>query len=244
MVEGSGPPAGTRSGARVLATVRGEKARLRLQGLPRRPAELSSALRLLGELRRLGWQRSVVERRPVDESGLPVPWLNYSAASALAGLVGPETRVFEYGCGYSTAWLAERSGDVHAVEHDRAWFVQLDKLLDASAVDIRLIDCEGDALDAPAGDSYVEAPARLAAERPFDVVIIDGMARRSCLEQAERILADDGVVVLDDTERPELARAGRSLIEGGRFRQFDLHGPKPGMGHLTTTTFYLRRGVA
>jgi hypothetical protein len=63
-------------------------------------------------------------------------------------------------------------------------------------------------LEAPRGDADVDAPL---AGGPYDVVIVDGVARLSCLEVAPRCLASGGVVVLDDAERPAYAAARERL---------------------------------
>jgi len=197
------------------------------------------ALRLLAELQDRGWQRSVAEQLPVDGEGEPVPWMNYGAVSVLAGLVTPGTRVFEYGCGGSTAWLSRRTAHVHAVEHDPAWAERCRALVGPSTVDLRCIPCGGDWLEAPPDDAYVMAPlAGDGAVGPFDLVIVDGMARLPCLEVARRCVAAGGIVVLDDTERPAYAAARERLVADG-FRELRVFGPKPTMGDFSATSFFV-----
>jgi predicted O-methyltransferase YrrM len=67
-------------------------------------------------------------------------------------------------------------------------------------------------LEAPRGDTDVEAPL---AGGPYDVVIVDGVPRLSCLEVAPRCLASGGVVVLDDAERAAYAAARERLAADG-----------------------------
>ena len=76
-------------------------------------------------LQKRGWLRSVESRSAVDEQGNPVPWLTYPATSFLSKIIRPEWRVFEYGCGSSTAWWSQRVAEVHAVDHDPAWLERI-----------------------------------------------------------------------------------------------------------------------
>lgn len=207
-----------------------------------KPRGIRHTMHLLRSLRALGWQRSVRERCPVDAGGGPVPWMNYAAISALDSLVAPGSRVFEYGCGHSSVWLAARAGSVHAVDHSRDWADRVaDMTSGQSHVSVRWIPCSGDALEAPPDDAYVNSPLAVAEVGGFDVVIVDGVARRSCLQVAGRCLADEGVVVLDDAERPAYAAARRAMIDSGRFREVVVRGPKPTLGTLSSTSFFFRR---
>ena len=51
-----------------------------------------------------------------------LPWLPFAVIDFLAEEVGRESRIFEYGGGGSTAWFADRAGQVVTVEHDEAWY--------------------------------------------------------------------------------------------------------------------------
>src|SRR5581483_9355687 len=68
-----------------------------------------------------GWLESLAQGKPVGRDGSPVPWYTYPAIDFLEPRIAREFRVFEYGSGWSTLWWAERSREVHAVEHDEAW---------------------------------------------------------------------------------------------------------------------------
>jgi hypothetical protein len=49
-------------------------------------------------------------------------------------------------------------------------------------------------------DTYVAGPSRLNLR--FDAIFVDGRKRRRCLLEARRMVADDGVVILHDAQRP------------------------------------------
>jgi hypothetical protein len=217
-----------------------DKLRLRAKGLPRGLRELSGSLRLLGELRERGWQLSVCSGRPVDRRGLPQPWMNYSAISVLASAIGPTSQVFEYGAGFSTRWFSQRAGCVHAVEHDREWFERVSALVDSSRARVRHIPSAGDLYAAPDDDRYVNAPAS-TGQPAFDVIVVDGIARRTCLLRASDFLARNGLLVLDDSEWAELRDVRRVLTGERGYVELVVAGPKSTMGHLTTTSFFVRK---
>src|SRR5215210_3205314 len=58
-------------------------------------------------------------------AALDVPWWTYDAIAAVtswfADRRGSSTRVFEYGSGASTLWLARRASEVHSIEHHRGF---------------------------------------------------------------------------------------------------------------------------
>jgi predicted O-methyltransferase YrrM len=216
-----------------------DKLRLRAKGLPRGLRELSTSLRLLGELRERGWQRSVRERRAVDGRGQPQPWMNYGTISMLDGFIEPDTRIFEYGSGLSTVWLARRSRQVHAVEHDQFWFDSYLTHAGRSGAKVRHVPSTGDKFYAPGDDPYVNAPAS-AGEQAFDLIIIDGWARCSCLLRAPDLLAPDGMIVLDDADWNAFDVPKKIVSEELGFAEIVVTGPRPTTGHFTTTGVYLR----
>jgi hypothetical protein len=165
--------------------------------------------------------------------------MNYAAIAILEGLVGRDTGVFEYGSGASTAWLAARSDHVHAVEHDGTWFERVKDMPGTDRADIRHVACAGDELDAPDGDPYVVAPNTVADRRPYDLIIVDGMARRSCLAAAPGFLAPNGIVVLDDTERDTYRAARQRLVDDAGYVELTVPGPKPSVSYISTTSFFL-----
>jgi Methyltransferase domain len=145
---------------------------------------------------------------------LDVPWWTYPAIGEVDAFLSDrdgKARVFEYGSGASTVWLAKRAGAVHSVEHDAAWASQLrPKLADLEHVELLCVEPdkrtpESTVVSARRGHEgfdyarYVQAIDEVGGS--FDVVVIDGRARSSCLEHAVRRLSDDGLVVFDNAAR-------------------------------------------
>jgi SAM-dependent methyltransferase len=60
-----------------------------------------------------------------EESELLHPWLSYALIQWLRGFLQPSMKVFEYGSGASSLFLAPRVRELVAVEHDADWFFRL-----------------------------------------------------------------------------------------------------------------------
>ena len=154
-------------------------------------------------------------------AALDVPWWTYDAIDDVDAWLSARprpVRVFEWGSGASTIWLARRADEVHSVEHHRGFGEHLAPSLSAFPnVSFRIVEPvaipepvvpsakEGNAgLDFAA---YVDAIDEL--DGVFDLIVIDGRAREACLQRAVGRLAHDGVIVFDNTRR----RRYRGAIE-------------------------------
>ncbi|MCA1784030.1 MAG: class I SAM-dependent methyltransferase [Dermatophilaceae bacterium] len=172
------------------------------------------------------WFRSLTAIHDVDELiALDVPWWVYGAIddveSFLASRRSP--RVFEFGSGASTVWLAKRAARVTSVEHDAGWCETLrGRLAEFDNVTVELVP--PDSLPEPLGAfrsskpgftgmsfrGYVESIRK--ADPPFDLIVIDGRARSACLREAASHLAPDGMIVFDNSGR---SRYREAIVESG-----------------------------
>ena len=128
---------------------------------------------------------------------LDIPWWNVAATEEVEAFLEarPDARVFEYGSGASTAWLARRCSELISVEHDAGWRDGLIEQLGDfphCRIDYRPLDSE-------AGPTYSQAIAD--AGGTFDLIIVDGRLRTQCLEAAIGYLAPDGIILFDDSGR-------------------------------------------
>lgn len=167
------------------------------------------------------WLQSLFAIYDIDELiRLDVPWWTYDAIEVVAAFLTSRDRprVFEYGSGASTVWLAKRAQHVTSVDHHAAWVDRLrPRLGKLGNVTLELIEPDAVADPDPRFHSrkegyrgrsfrhYVEAIAR--AEPPFDLIVIDGRARPACLAEAMRHLAKDGMIVFDNSHRPRYREA-------------------------------------
>ncbi len=214
-----------------------------------------------------GWERSLQEQRPVRADGRALPWFTYGAIEFLDRVVDGGMRVFEYGAGYSTLWW-QRAALVHSVDHDPDWVQELGPELEANAV-LTLLE-QGAPADLSAqaylekyhkrprrttwdyepdrivrrgleDDSFLAYAAHVQKSRlDYDVIIIDGMARRLCTEFAVDCLTERGFIILDNSNRSDYDAAFDILSEAGFF-QIPFWGLVPGANFLTCTSIFARR---
>mgnify|MGYP000216046892 CR=1 FL=1 len=69
-------------------------------------------------------ERSIDEKVCADKDGTPIPWYTYPAIEYLSQFDYGGKRVFEYGCGYSSLFLAERAAKVISIEDNPEWFAR------------------------------------------------------------------------------------------------------------------------
>lgn len=190
---------------------------------------LRSALDTVGLLGRLDrwasrsrtglWVRSLLSIYDLEDLlAYDVPWWTFQASDEVAAFLAahPGARVFEWGSGASTVWLARRSGSVSSVEHDPAWARIVRPVLPGNA-DVRVVEpapATGspgeersrkpgyEALDfAPYVGALDETPGR------FDVIVVDGRAREACFRRAIGRLAPGGILVFDNVDRQRYREA-------------------------------------
>jgi len=173
-------------------------------------------------------------------------------------------RILEWGSGASTLFFARRVKEVVTIEHDPEWHAQVEAMLAERLITncrCMLVPPEPvAALDDRGGDvgryvsqraeyhglqfrRYVHA-AEALAEALFDVVVVDGRARTACLDLAPRLLAANGAVVFDNSDR---SRYQEALDSFGRRTDWTIRvfrGPVPGrraaVGGQTTVFVKLR----
>lgn len=136
---------------------------------------------------------------------LDIPWWNVAATDDVAAFLKRRgnARVFEFGSGASTVWLARRSGSVTTVEHDPDWAGRLTETiagLDNASLSVAGYDPDGP----PAEQPYLRS---IEGTGLYDLIVVDGRLRVQCLTAAIAHLKPDGIIVFDDSGRQRY-RAG------------------------------------
>ncbi|AUB80753.1 class I SAM-dependent methyltransferase [Candidatus Thiodictyon syntrophicum] len=194
----------------------------------RRPAQRLGLLAALErqQTRRIArWGRSLFAIYDIDDMvAIDLPWWCLKAVARVDAFLAarPDARVFEYGSGASSVWLARRAATLVSVEHDLAWHQVVAAQL-ANYANARLILAPPEAHPHPeqgrygsrkAGwrdqtfHDYVHAIDR--EQGPFDLIVIDGRSRPACLEAAARRLKPDGLIVFDNSGRSHYQQAIRN----------------------------------
>lgn len=168
--------------------------------------------RWAGHSRRGLWVRSLFAiYDPSTLSRLDVPWWTFAASDEVARHLErtPDARVFEWGAGASTLWLARRAGTVLSVEHDPEWADSLSGMLPGNAaVRTVLPEPRTDATvvtSAKPGFTHLDFSDYVSAiddtTGVFDLIVIDGRAREACLSRAIPRVAPGGLIVFDNVDR-------------------------------------------
>lgn len=156
-----------------------------------------------------------------------IPSLNPHAFRKLKEIVAKKSRVFEFGTGGSTVWLAHRVGELVSVEHDREWFrilregmtADFGKIPENTTLILRTgtsilndvwIESEttGEAIGLDYITSILDYP-----DNHFDIVAVDGRARIACLGYSLLKVKPGGFVLFDDSQR-ECYQEGWSMMDG------------------------------
>lgn len=175
-----------------------------------------------------GWLRSYREQRCIDKEGRPLPWYTYSAIHFLQQRLRAGMSVFEYGCGNSTLWYAQRVARVDSVDNDPVWAERINALCPDNA---------GVFCASGTGEPYVQHVG--ASGRRYDLVAIDGRNRVACAGCAVKHLTPQGVIVFDDAQR-ERYQPGFDFLAKQGFKRIDFHGVVPMIPELETTAVFYR----
>jgi hypothetical protein len=182
-----------------------------------------------GYLVESGWMASALEKRPVDKDRNPTPWFTTSCIAFLQPRLRGEFRVLEFGAGNSTLFFAKHVAYVHSIEDNPEWYQRLQSQIGQDNVRLELLE----------GEAYVRAAE--SATEPFQIIVIDGSRRLECTRNALPHLAHDGVVILDNSLRPEYEPIYQLLHENG-FRHIDFWGMAGGSRKHNCTTLFYRDG--
>jgi precorrin-6B methylase 2 len=137
-------------------------------------------------------------------------------------------RIFKFGSGNSTLWWAQRASAVVAVEDYRHWYEYVRKNM-LGNVDYRLAETEA---------RYVGCLSE--SDSRFNVIVVDGSFRDRCLEHATQRLTEDGVLIVDNSDRDSLALALAGVERLG-FRRIEFYGLGPMNGHPWGTSVLYRQ---
>jgi len=180
-------------------------------------------------LQESGWLESAISGKIVDENGLPLPWLTLPFIHFLEPRLQKRFHIFEYGSGYSTLFYASRVKTIYAVEHDREWYEKVKQDLPENATIFHeKLEENGD---------YSKKSNRIG--ELFDLIIIDGMDRVNCCFNAPKSLSENGVIILDNSNRPEYKK-GIEYLLGLGFKNIDFTGMAPRSPQLSCTSIYYR----
>jgi len=211
------------------------------------PSKLSDLIRFYPM-----WANDLEGQSPLQ---MELPWMTYKSIDFLRETVTADYKIFEFGSGGSTMFLSQRCRQLVSVEHDPEWAVSVKEAITkrgVANVDFKLIEpvrgAIGEGVDAAdptsfasgeppysscSFEAYVSSIDGYPAES-FDMVIVDGRARQTCLGHAHSKVKVGGWLILDDAERDRYQRA-QSLLDNDQWRRVDFNGPAPCKRYFAVT---------
>jgi predicted O-methyltransferase YrrM len=165
------------------------------------------------------WIRSLFAIYDIEDmAALDLPWWTLAGVEEAGKFLKSchSARVFEYGSGASTIWLAKRAGSVVSIEHDSLWYDVVSKWLAAHEnAAVKLIAADAETVpgyvsekEGWKGRSFRNYASAIDSEAgQFDLIVVDGRARAACLEHAIKKLAPDGMILFDNSARGRYRRA-------------------------------------
>ena len=240
--------------AALLAGQRGYVGLMRLVRAGLKPLGIGDRPACPREHRYRHWLQSLLAIHDIDALiQLDVPWWTYGAIGEVEDFLRShsDARVFEWGSGASTVWLAKRAGEVISVDHDAEWIdFSRPRLAALGNATVELVppdpatDPDPHYLSAKPGyvgrtfRAYVDAIDRWPGR--FDLIVVDGRARSACLAKAGGRLAPGGMIVFDNSHRPRY----RAAIRACGLEERALRGLVPSLPHPDQTTLLTARTTA
>jgi len=149
------------------------------------------------------------------------PFFTPRAISEIDKRLKPGSRVFEWGSGISTTWLAKRVAELITVEHDIAWYESTARNIGAQRLtNVTLVYAAPNRHEndfswstqwrfyevlhhAPKKKEFKDYMSVIDRypDSYFDCIAIDGRERIGCLMHAMQKLRSNGFVIFDDTLR-------------------------------------------
>ncbi|MEF1254501.1 hypothetical protein [Vibrio sp. M260112] len=185
-----------------------------------------------GYLSDIGWLKSLELGVPVDSNGEPVPWVTYPFIDFISERLKDTHRIFEFGSGNSTNFYSARASFVHAVEHDEKWveYLRRNNFLKGN-VSLQHVSLE---------DGYSRSFEKRSDTGTFDLIIVDGRERVSCIKSVISLVNECAVIVLDDSERERYKDAIEALTKAN-YKQLDFYGLAPNVTYKKCTSVFYKK---
>lgn len=193
-----------------------------------------------------------------------IPWMCFSVIEFLTQWLKKEMIAFEYGSGGSTFFLSKRVQTVYSVEHDSLWFSEVQQILSKETKDRlyhQLVLPEEDFTEQRNScnhpDLYLSCMGAYKGLRfqhyvqtidqypdaSFDLVIVDGRARPSCIKHAIPKIKKGGIMLVDNADREYYLQPFPELNDRSKWEQksFTGHTPFGLTSVLYTTKLFIRK---
>lgn len=194
------------------------------EGYRLHPIQQNNFLKILNDF--WGNEASTQTKQSINGKREPIPWFTYPSIEYLSQIDLKDKSILEWGIGNSTLFFSSRCLSIDSVEHNDEWFNKISNQLPTNSTG-HLVTKE----------EYANFPFTL--NRKFDLIIVDGINRKECLESAVKLVNENGMIIFDNSDRnPEYCK----MMRNNGFIEVDFHGFGPIVNFTTTTTIFFQRG--
>ncbi len=177
-----------------------------------------------------GYLYSAFKMKSITKKGESIPWYTYPSIDFLKNRTYDKKKILEFGGGQSTLWWAKRAEKVVTFEGDQDWYDEIKGNM-PNNVDLHYVSLESVDVNV----SQVNEILDTKGIEKYDVIIIDGLNRYEMIEISLKYLADDGIIICDNSE-------GYNFYEGFKdsgLNRVDFFGNAPGviLPHSTSICF-------
>jgi len=189
-----------------------------------------------------------------------LPWLCFSAIDRIKKILHPNMTVFEYGSGASTLFWSSRVKAVISIEHDKVWYEKTGRdLAEAGVSNVTYILSEAEPDSTYQTKSYKDPGHYISDDHNFrgknfesyvkqidkfddhyfDMIIIDGRARPSCIAHSLQKVKTNGFIIIDNTDRKYYLEPFQ--FNAGNWARWDFTGPVPYSRNFSKTTILQKK---
>jgi hypothetical protein len=168
------------------------------------------------------WQEQIKSDKKPHE--LELPWISIMAFDYIDTFLNKrsknDVKIFEYGSGGSSYYFQKLCHSLVSIEHDKKWFSILQKkpsynlnnwnykLIEPECHNLSVLDCSNPdyftscfiGYEYCSFKKYVIEIEKYPDEY-FDLILIDGRSRVSCLKYSRNKLKKGGLLILDNADR-------------------------------------------
>lgn len=183
--------------------------------------------------------------------------MTFEAIRFLDRFIDRQSNVFEWGMGGSTLFFLDRAGQIVSVDHDATWFDRLHELISSNdawkgyRIEPTCLS-QDQAVDPSSIDQYGSSSPKYQSHRfedyvrvidqyddqSFDIIVVDGRSRPSCVKHGIPKLKLGGILVLDNAERPQFKQIHQMLCDKSKWQKIDCSGPAPYAKYFWSTVIW------
>lgn len=190
-----------------------------------------------------------------------LPWITFDAIKYLQKVLTPKSIVFEFGGGGSTLFFLKNQAAVYTVEHNADWFKKLEAIvrdkkytkwlgffIEGEKEQIIINPDSSNPLHYGTEDEFYKSfnfknySSKISEFNDdfFDIVLVDGRARPSCIHHSLDKIKQNGILVLDNSDRTYYLEQMKTEIEKKFSLVLSKYSPSPYSYDFTHTSIWIK----